>query len=56
MKTKLFLATLAVALSPTLAMAMGCGFGHTKTEDVAMTCAEGSVFDTDQQRCVPMTG
>ena len=56
MKTKLLLATLALAASPTLAMAMGCSYGHTKTEDVVMSCAAGSVFDTETQKCVPTTG
>ena len=56
MKTKLFLATLALAASPTLAMAMGCSYGHTKTEDVVMSCAPGSVFDTETQLCVATTG
>ena len=56
MKTKLFLATLVVAASPTLALAMGCSYGHSKTEDVVMSCAPGSVFDADTQKCVPTTG
>ncbi len=56
MKTKLLLATLALAVTPSLAMAMGCGYGHVKGEDIAMSCAEGSVYDTDAQRCVPTTG
>ena len=56
MKTKIFLAALAIAASPTLAMAMGCSQGHTKSEDVVMSCAPGSVFDSETQRCVPTTG
>lgn len=56
MKTKLLLATLALAVTPSLAMAMGgCGFGHAKTDEVAMSCAEGSTYSTDLQRCVPIT-
>ncbi len=55
MKTKLFLATLVVAASPTLALAMGCS-NHAKTEDVVMSCAPGSVFDTETDKCVPTTG
>ena len=56
MKTKLLLATLALAVSPSLALAMGCNYGHTKTEDVVMSCAPGSVFDSETERCVPTTG
>ncbi|QMU57442.1 MAG: hypothetical protein GKR98_04025 [Boseongicola sp.] len=56
MKTKLLLATLALAMSPTLAMAMGCGFGHAKDEQIVMSCAVGSVYDAEAHRCVPTTG
>ena len=56
MKTKMLLATLALAVSPSIAMAMGCGYGHSKTEEVTMSCAAGSVFDSESQRCVPTTG
>jgi O-antigen/teichoic acid export membrane protein len=41
----------------TLALAGGgCGFGHVKTEEVVMSCAQGSIFDSEAQRCVPTTG
>jgi len=57
MKTKMLLATLALIVAPTLALAEGgCGFGHTKTEQIVMSCADGSVFDAEEQRCVPTTG
>jgi len=56
MKTKLLLATAAVMLAPSIALAMGCSSGHAKSEDVVMTCAPGSVFDADAERCVPTTG
>ena len=56
MKTKLLLATLALAVAPTFAAAMGCSYGHTKTEEVAMSCAEGSTYSADEGRCVPTTG
>lgn len=56
MKTKVLLAALALAASPTLAMAMGCSGGYSKTEHVTMSCAAGSVFDTEAQKCVPTTG
>ena len=57
MKVKMLLATLALTITPALALAGGgCGFGHAKTEDVVMSCAEGTIFDTETQRCVPATG
>ncbi len=56
MKTKMLLATLALAMSPSLAFAMGCGYGHAKTETANMSCAAGSVFDAEANRCVPTTG
>ena len=56
MKTKMLLAALALAVSPSIAMAMGCSGDYTKTEQVTMSCAAGSVFDTETQRCVPTTG
>ncbi|MGI9388802.1 MAG: carbohydrate-binding module family 14 protein [Boseongicola sp.] len=56
MKTKTLLATLALIVAPSIALATGCGLGHTKAEQVVMSCAEGSVFDSETQRCVPTTG
>ena len=56
MKTKMLLATLALIVTPSIALAMGCGIGHTKTEQVVMSCAEGSIYDTEAQRCIPTTG
>ena len=56
MKTKMLLATLALAVSPSIALAMGCSGGHSKAEEVTMSCAAGSVFDAESQRCVPTTG
>lgn len=47
---KTLLASLALALAPVAAIA-ACG--HDRA---AMSCAEGSVYDADQQRCVPATG
>ncbi|MBT8413763.1 MAG: hypothetical protein KJO30_05475 [Boseongicola sp.] len=55
MKTKILLATLALAVTPSLALAMGCGFGHAKTETASISCAEGSVYNAEAQRCVPTT-
>ena len=56
MKTKMLLAALALTVSPSIALAMGCGYGHAKTDDVAMSCAAGSVYNSETQRCVPTTG
>ena len=57
MKIKVLLAALALTAAPSFAMAMGgCGFGHAKAEDVAMSCAEGTVYDSEAQRCVVPTG
>ena len=55
MKTKILLATLALTVTPSLALAMGCGFGHTKSETASISCAEGSVYSSETQRCVPTT-
>ena len=56
MKTKVLLAALALTVTPSLALAMeGCGFGHVKTDDVAMTCAQGSIYSADLKTCVPLT-
>ena len=55
MKMKLLFATLAVTVTPSLALAMGCGFGHEKNDTVAISCAEGSVYSAEAQSCVPLT-
>ena len=55
MKTKLALATMVLAVAPSLALAMGCSAGQHKAEDIVMSCAEGTIYDAEAQRCVPMT-
>jgi len=55
MKMKLLFATLAVTVTPSLALAMGCGFGREKTDTAAISCAEGSVYSAAAQSCVPLT-
>ena len=55
MKTKALLAALALTLAPTVSLAMGCNFGHTK-EEVAISCAAGSTYDEASKTCVPTTG
>lgn len=51
MKTKIICAALALALSPSVALAMGCGKGHAK--EASISCAEGTIFDNETQKCVP---
>lgn len=51
MKIKTTALAALLALSPTLALAMGCGFEHSET---AMTCAEGMVMDEETSTCVPI--
>jgi len=50
MKTAAF--AIALTLAPTLSLATGCGFGHTKQ---AMSCAEGSTYDAETRTCVPVS-
>ena len=46
------LAAIALSALPSLASAMCSGDGHEK---VTMSCADGSKWDIDAQRCVPTT-
>lgn len=59
MKTKTLLAALILAAAPTMSMAMGggCSFGHEKEqiEEITMSCGEGTSFDADAGKCVPLT-
>lgn len=57
MKIKMLLAALALTTAPTFALAQPCGaLGHVVTEKVVMSCAEGSIYDSNAQKCVPTTG
>ncbi|MDD9978761.1 MAG: carbohydrate-binding module family 14 protein [Boseongicola sp.] len=57
MKTSLMIAAVAALMSPTIASAMGgCSGSHSQSAETTMSCAEGMVFDTENQRCVPTTG
>lgn len=57
MKTRTLLVALALAVSPGLALAgEGCSYGDSGSEDVVMSCAEGSTYDSEAGRCVPTTG
>lgn len=49
-KTAAFAALLTFV--PALAMAEGCGWGHSQQ---AMSCASGTTYDADQGKCVPVT-
>lgn len=53
MKIKLLLATLAVAASPSLALA-AC-FGDHAKEEIVMSCPEGATLDTETNSCVSTT-
>lgn len=50
LKTAAF--AIALTLAPTLSFAMGCSSGHSQQ---AMSCAEGSTYDTETRTCVPVT-
>ncbi len=50
MKIKTAIATLALALAPGFALAMGCSTDHQSEQ--AMSCAEGMVWDTEAGACV----
>lgn len=50
MKIKTLLATLVIVSAPALAAAE-CNWGQHQT--TAMSCAEGSTWDAEQQACVP---
>lgn len=52
MKLKTLLATLALSLTPAVAMAMCSGYGHS---DTANQCGSGQVWDLDAEKCVAVT-
>ena len=51
MKLKIALTTAALILAPTLSLAMGCN----SQEKQAMSCAEGTVYDSTSHSCVATT-
>jgi hypothetical protein len=53
MTIKTALAVIALALSPTLALAEG-GCSHGKTDVQASSCMEGTMYDTAKGACVPV--
>ncbi|KIN71869.1 hypothetical protein [Sulfitobacter guttiformis] len=50
MKMKIALATATLLLLPTLSMAAGCNY-----DKQAMSCAQGSVYDSASKSCVATT-
>ena len=52
MTLKLPLAVLALALLPGAALAQ-C-FGDHAKEEIVMSCADGTEYDEDSARCVPL--
>ena len=53
MKTKTILCALALSLAPTLSLA--CSGMGIKSDQTAMSCAEGQVFDANTNSCVDQT-
>ncbi len=53
MTIKTLLATLALAVLPTFGLAAGCG--HAASDQQAMSCAEGTLWDQTTGTCVPQT-
>ncbi len=55
MTTKTLLAAFVLTVAPAAAMAMGCNYGSHVKDDVAMSCAAGTVWDSEAKNCVPVT-
>ncbi|SFK67652.1 hypothetical protein [Shimia haliotis] len=51
MTLKSLIIAAAMATTPGLAFAMGCSSDH-----VVMSCAAGSIWDVEKQRCITATG
>ena len=52
MKIKTLVIALALTAAPALAFAEGCSFGKHKQ---AMSCAEGTTYDSASQTCLPVS-
>ncbi len=52
MTIKTLAAAVALTCAPALAFAAGCNYDK---QEVTMSCAAGSVFDSATQSCVPTT-
>ena len=53
MKHTLLLAVLTLAMAPSFAMAQ-C-FGDHNKEEIVMSCADGTVYDSETRTCVVST-
>jgi hypothetical protein len=53
MKIKTLALAITLTALPSLALAMGCSAG--KHEQQAMSCAEGTVYDSASNSCLPAT-
>ena len=51
MKLKIALTATALLLTPSLGLAEGCSYGKQKQ---AMSCAEGSNYDSTTHSCLPV--
>ena len=51
MKTKATLAALALAMTPSLALAWG-GCGSMTPQQTASACTDGQVWDSDTRSCI----
>ena len=53
MTIKTLAAAVALTIIPAMGFAYGCNWGK---EQAAMSCAEGSIYDSEAGKCVPTTG
>ena len=53
MTIKTLAAAVALTVIPAMGFAYQCNYGK---EQAAMTCAEGSTYDSQAGKCVPTTG
>ncbi len=53
MTIKTLAAAVALTVIPAMGFAYECNFG--KAKQTAMSCAEGTVYDTEANACVPTT-
>ncbi|WP_370402049.1 hypothetical protein [Sulfitobacter sp. JB4-11] len=52
MKIKTLAIALALTAAPTLSLAAGCNYGKEKQ---AMSCADGTSYDSATQSCLPVS-
>ncbi|MEX0349916.1 MAG: hypothetical protein AB3N15_10880 [Paracoccaceae bacterium] len=51
MRFKIVLTATILSLTPGLAFAIGCNFGH---DQQTQSCSPGTVWDADSQSCAPI--